>query len=108
MVEKTLRFPGHIQKIIKMQNNGDFYKNRIKQTSSMLIKKWYPDENDYDQTVMRLEFNGEKDRKKITETYDLLDYFDYKNNISSIKLFEKFGFLLINQKEDFNTYELAN
>ena len=30
------------------------------------------------------------------------------NNISSIKLFEKSGFILIDQKEDFYTYELAN
>ena len=84
MVEKTLRYPGHIQKIIKMRNNGLFEPENIKQTAESLINNWAPDKEDYDQTIMRLEFLGIKGGNEITETFDLLDYYDNKKNISSM------------------------
>ncbi len=84
MVEKTLRYPGHIQKIIEMQGNGLFEPEKIKQTAESLFKEWAPGKEDFDQTIMRLEFIGKKDGEKITEIYNLLDYFDKKANISSM------------------------
>ena len=84
MVEKTLRFPGHIQKIIKMRDHGLFKADKIKETAKTLINEWVPDKEDYDQTVMRLEFYGVKDGKTVSETYDLLDYYDKENYISSM------------------------
>ena len=84
MVEKTLRYPGHIQKIIEMQDIGLFEPDKIKQTAESLFKEWNPGKEDYDQTIMRLEFSGIKDGKEITETYNLLDYFDIQKNITSM------------------------
>ena len=37
MVEKTLRFNGHIQKIIKLRDQGLFEKDKIEETSNTLI-----------------------------------------------------------------------
>ena len=84
MVEKTLRYPGHIQKIVEMQGNGLFEPEKIKQTAKSLFKEWAPGKEDFDQTIMRLEFIGKKDGEKITEIYNLLDYFDKKTNFSSM------------------------
>ncbi|MBC8214523.1 MAG: saccharopine dehydrogenase NADP-binding domain-containing protein [Candidatus Marinimicrobia bacterium] len=84
MVEKTMRFQGHIQKIIEMKNQGLFEDDKIKETSESLIQDWKPEKDDYDQTIMRLEFRGIKDNKQITDTTDLIDYFDREKGISSM------------------------
>ena len=84
MVEKTLRYPGHIQKIVEMRDKGLFEAEKIKKTAASLFKEWAPGKEDFDQTIMRLEFIGKKDGKKITEIYNLLDYFDKKTNFSSM------------------------
>ena len=84
MVEKTLRYPGHIQKIVEMQDSGLFEPEKIKQTVKSLFKEWAPGKEDFDQTIMRLEFMGKKDGEKITEIYNLLDYFDEQKNITSM------------------------
>ena len=84
MVEKTLRYPGHIQKIVEMQGNGLFEPEKIKQTAESLFKEWASGKEDFDQTIMRLEFIGKKDGEKITEIYNLLDYFDEQKNITSM------------------------
>jgi len=84
MVEKTLRYPGHIQKIINLKNNGYFDPEKINNTAESLINDWAPDKGDYDQTILRLEFVGIKDGKELTETFDLIDYYDKQNNITSM------------------------
>ncbi len=84
MVEKTMRFSGHIQKIIALRDAGKFTENEIENTAKKLINEWKPNADDFDQTVMRLEFSGIKNSKPTTETYDLLDYFDRENGISSM------------------------
>ncbi|HIM53030.1 MAG TPA: NAD-dependent epimerase/dehydratase family protein, partial [Candidatus Marinimicrobia bacterium] len=47
MVEKTLRYPGHIQKIVEMQGNGLFEPEKIKQTAESLFKEWAPGKEDF-------------------------------------------------------------
>jgi saccharopine dehydrogenase-like NADP-dependent oxidoreductase len=84
MVEKTLRFPGHIQKIIEMRNKGLFKPEKIKQTAESIFKEWTSGNEDYDQTIMRLEFAGIKNGNEIKETHDLFDYYDQQKNISSM------------------------
>ena len=84
MVEKTLRFPGHIQKIIDMINNGLFDNKNIDSTVKKLFLEWTPNNEDYDQTIMKLDFVGFKDDKEIYESFELVDYYDQKNNISSM------------------------
>jgi len=84
MVEKTLRFPGHIQKIIKMRNNGLFEPDKINETAKSLKKEWTSSPKDYDQTILRLKFEGVRNGNNITEIYDLIDYYDKQKNISSM------------------------
>ena len=84
MVEKTLRYPGHIQKIIEIRDQGLFEIDKIKKTAKSLIDDWIADEGDYDQTVMRLEFEGIKNEQKVSEIFNLMDYYDKINSISSM------------------------
>ena len=84
MVEKTLRHPGHIQKIIEMRDKGLFEAEKIKQTAISLINAWKPGKGDYDQTIMRLEFRGMKNGNEVSKQYDLLDYYDEDKQITSM------------------------
>jgi len=84
MVEKTLRYPGHIQQIIEMRDDGLFEPDKIELTSKELINDWTPLENDFDQTIMRLEFSGIRNGNKIIETLDLFDRYDEDKKISSM------------------------
>ena len=84
MIEKTLRYPGHIQKIIEMRDDGLFNPDVIEETAQSLINEWVPEKTDYDQTIMRLEFKGMKNGNEVSKKYDLLDYFDEENDITSM------------------------
>ena len=84
MVEKTLRYPGHIQKIIEMRDDGLFNPDKVEETAQSLINEWVPEKTDYDQTIMRLEFKGMKNGNEVSKKYDLLDYYDEENNITSM------------------------
>ena len=53
-------------------------------SAKFLIADWASSKEDYDQTVMRLEFDGVKDGKTVFENYKLLDYYDKENDISSM------------------------
>ena len=67
-----------------MRNGGLFKSNKIAETSKALMKDWTPGKLDYDQTVMRLEFVGIINKEYITKTYNLIDYYDMENNVSSM------------------------
>jgi len=84
MIEKTMRFPGHIQKIIELRDSGKLSQNEIENTAQTLIGAWKPKANDFDQTIMRLEFTGLKNGKSTIEIFDMLDYFDRENKVSSM------------------------
>ena len=84
MVEKTLRFPGHIQKIIEMRDDGLFNPDVIEETAQSIINEWVSKKTDYDQTIMRLDFQGMKNGNKVSKRYNLLDYYDEENNITSM------------------------
>ena len=94
MKEKTLRYPGHIDLIIALQQAGFFETDplRIKETdispleftSKLLINEWKlgPEEEEF--TIMKVIVKGEKDGKKKTIEYNLLDRYDKKTKISSM------------------------
>ncbi|MDP6853633.1 MAG: saccharopine dehydrogenase C-terminal domain-containing protein [Candidatus Marinimicrobia bacterium] len=84
MVEKTLRFPGHIQKVIALRNEGKFSEDNIQSTAASLIVDWAPNALDKDQTVMRLEFYGKVAGENYAIRYDLHDKYDRENNITSM------------------------
>ena len=90
MKEKTLRYPGHIDLIIALQQAGffDTIPLRIKEvditpldfTSKLLVKEWKlgPEEEEF--TVMRVVVKGENK----TIEYDLLDRYDAATKTSSM------------------------
>ena len=94
MKEKTLRYPGHIDLIIALQQAGFFETNplRIKETdispleftSKLLINEWKLGSEEEEFTIMKVIVKGEKDGKKKTIEYNLLDRYDKSTKISSM------------------------
>lgn len=94
MKEKTLRYPGHIEKMRMLRESGFFSQeeievngNKIKPidlTSKLLFPMWELKEGDEEFTVMKIIVEGEKDKKKIRCTYNLLDGHDKKTNTHSM------------------------
>jgi lysine 6-dehydrogenase len=94
MKEKTLRYPGHIEKMLVLRESGFFSEkevevNRVKIkpidfTSKLLFPMWELKEGDEEFTVMRVIIEGEKDKKKIRYTYNLLDRHNEETNVHSM------------------------
>jgi Saccharopine dehydrogenase and related proteins len=94
MKEKTLRYPGHIDKMLLLRESGFFSKEEIEVngmkikpidfTSKLLFPMWELKEGDAEFTVMKVIVEGEKDKKKLRYTYGLLDHHDEKTNIRSM------------------------
>ena len=94
MKEKTLRYPGHVEKMLVLRETGFFSKKEIEIngvkirpldfTSRLLFPKWKLKEGDIDLTVMRIIIEGEKDGNRMRYTYDLFDRFDEKTGIHSM------------------------
>jgi len=94
MKEKTLRYPGHIEKMRVLRESGFFSQEEIEVngvkikpidfTSRLLFPMWELKEGDEEFTVMKIIVEGEKDKKKIRYTYNLLDRHDKKTNIHSM------------------------
>ncbi|MCK4406757.1 MAG: saccharopine dehydrogenase family protein [Bacteroidales bacterium] len=86
MIEKTLRYPGHIEKMAVLRETGFFDKKEIEIngkkikpldfTAKLLFPKWKLEEGDEDITVMQVIVEGEKNGKKISYTYDLFDQYN--------------------------------
>ena len=94
MKEKTLRYPGHIEKMRVLRESGFFSQDEIEIngikikpidfTSKLLFPMWELKEGDEEFTVMKIIVEGEKDKKKVRYTYNLLDRHDKKTNIHSM------------------------
>jgi len=94
MKEKTLRFPGHIEKIAVLRETGFFEKNEIEIngvmirpldfTAKLLFPKWKLKEGETDITVMKVVVEGIKENKKLRFTYNLFDRFDKTSNTHSM------------------------
>lgn len=94
MKEKTLRYPGHIDLIIALQQAGLFdthpisVKNTaispLEFTSQLLINEWKlgPEEEEF--TIMQVIVKGEKDGMEKTIRYDLYDEYDKASKTSSM------------------------
>jgi saccharopine dehydrogenase-like NADP-dependent oxidoreductase len=92
--EKTLRYPGHIEKIILLRETGFFSKDTIlinetpvrpiDFTAKLLFKKWKFEENDEDITIMRVIVEGTKNNEKIRYTWDLYDTYCKTTSIHSM------------------------
>jgi saccharopine dehydrogenase-like NADP-dependent oxidoreductase len=94
MKEKTLRYPGHIEKMAVLRETGFFDKKKIAVngakirpldlTARLLFPKWKLNENDRDLTVMKLIIEGKKAKKRLRYIYELLDRHDLSTNTHSM------------------------
>lgn len=94
MKEKTLRYPGHIEKMAVLRESGFFSQNEIEIngvkikpidfTSKLLFPMWELKDGDEEFTVMRIIIEGEKNKKKIRYTYNLLDRHNEETNVHSM------------------------
>ncbi|NNG01901.1 MAG: saccharopine dehydrogenase [Desulfobacteraceae bacterium] len=94
MKEKTLRYPGHIEKITMLKETGFFSQKPIDFngmqispldfTTRMLFPKWKLDEGEQDITVMKIKVEGVKDGKQRRYTYDLFDEYDSTTAVHSM------------------------
>jgi len=93
MWEKTLRYPGHAEKIGLLKTLGFFDENRIHfegvdasprgLTVRLLEQKlWKPEVKDI--VVLKVEVSGFKSDKRVRFIYNLLDRFDEKNRITAM------------------------
>jgi len=91
MWEKTLRYPGHVEKIKLIKKLGLLNKKPLK---SINISPWkfmskFWEENlsffeDKDVLLMRIQVSGMKNSKRIMHTYEVVDYFDEQRNITAM------------------------
>ena len=94
MIEKTLRYPGHIKIMVILRETGFFDKEEVKVngkmirpidlTSKLLFPKWKLEEGEVDITVMQVIIEGEKDEKKLRYVYNLYDEYDPSTKVHSM------------------------
>lgn len=94
MKEKTLRYPGHIEKMAVLKDTGFFSQEPIEIqgkkirpidfTAKLLFPKWKLNEGEVDITVMKVIVEGRKGKKNLRYTWDLFDKFDPKTGIHSM------------------------
>lgn len=94
MIEKTMRFPGHIDYMKMLKDTGFFSEDEIMVkgikikpidlTARLLIDKWKLEDNEPEFTVMRIIVKGNENGKPVRWQYDLFDKFDKETGISSM------------------------
>jgi len=94
MIEKTLRYPGHVGHIRALRESGFFDRDEIEVrgarvrpldvTSSVLFKHWQLHESDDEFTIMRIVVSGEAAGRPKWIEYDLFDRRDRLTGFSSM------------------------
>ena len=94
MKEKTLRYPGHIERMKMLRESGFFNKEKIEIngskisplefTSKILFPNWKLNEEDRDVTIMRIIIEGLKKNQKIRYVFDLYDQYDESTKTHSM------------------------
>ncbi len=92
--EKTLRYPGHIEKMAVLRETGFFSREPVEIggrmirpldfTAKLLFPKWEMREGDIDMTIMRVIVEGTHGGERLRYTYDLFDRFDKKTGVHSM------------------------
>jgi lysine 6-dehydrogenase len=94
MKEKTLRYPGHIEKISVLRETGFFSQELVEIngvrlrpldfTARLLFPKWKLRPGEKDITVMQVIIDGEKGGEKARYIFDLFDRFDSASGVHSM------------------------
>ncbi len=94
MREKTLRYPGHVEKMRMLRETGFFSKRPVAVgglwvvpldlTAQLLFPLWEMRPGDRDLTVMRVEVMGYRGGKPVRSRYDLFDTADTASGVHSM------------------------
>jgi len=91
MWEKTLRYPGHAEKIKLIKKLGLLKKDPMTSINlspwEFMSKFWEENLNFFEEkdiVLMRIEVSGKKDSTKFLHTYEVVDYFDEQRNITAM------------------------
>ena len=94
MKEKTLRYPGHIEKMRMLRESGFFAKEKLRVagtdispldlTTALLFPLWFMQEGDEDFTVMRVTIEGELNGQRARRVWNLLDRYDRATKTTSM------------------------
>lgn len=94
MKEKTLRYPGHIEKMRMLRETGFFSLDEVEikgamirpmdLTARLLFPKWKLNEGEADITVMKVVVEGTKEGRRIRYSWDLIDRYDEPTGIHSM------------------------
>jgi len=94
MIEKTLRYKGHIEKMAVLRDTGFFDKepmlingvmiSPLEFTSRLLFPKWKLQKGEEDLTIMRVITEGLKDGIRKRYTWDLYDRLDKETGVHSM------------------------
>jgi lysine 6-dehydrogenase len=94
MKEKTMRYPGHAERMRMLRETGFFEKDPVsvkgKQvspldlTSQLLFSMWRLKQGEEDFTAMRIVVDGKKDGKRKHFLFDLLDSYDRETKTTSM------------------------
>jgi len=94
MIEKTLRYQGHIDKMKVLRETGFFDKEPIEIngamisplefTTRLLFPKWKLEEGEEDITVMRVIVEGKRDNINVSYVYDLFDTYNPATKVHSM------------------------
>ncbi|MDT8340494.1 MAG: saccharopine dehydrogenase C-terminal domain-containing protein, partial [Longimicrobiales bacterium] len=94
MVEKTLRYPGHAERMRVLRDAGFFSDREMMVpsgpvrprdvTETLLFDDWQFEDGEPDLTVGRITVEGAKDGKRVRHTWNLLDYYNPDTETSSM------------------------
>jgi saccharopine dehydrogenase-like NADP-dependent oxidoreductase len=94
MKEKTLRYPGHVEKMKILRETGFFSADPVHinghdvrpvdVTARLMFPLWELKSGEGDLTVMKIIVEGRKESKNIQYAYELLDYFDEETQTHSM------------------------
>lgn len=94
MVEKTLRYPGHADRMRMLRETGFFDTEPIEArgvqvrpldvTAKLLFSSWQLGQGEEDFTAMRIVIEGQKDGRPVRRAWDLLDRFDRETQTTSM------------------------
>jgi saccharopine dehydrogenase-like NADP-dependent oxidoreductase len=94
MKEKTLRYPGHIEKMRMLRESGFFATEKrsvagveispLDLTTALLFPLWFMEEGDEDFTVMRVTVEGEQAGQRMRKEFNLLDRYDRATGTTSM------------------------
>jgi len=94
LVEKTIRYPGHADRMRVLREAGFFKEEEIlvpsgsarprDVTESLLLSAWQFEEGEHDLTAGRIVVEGVQDGTNVRHTFDLLDYYNPDTGTSSV------------------------